>query len=119
MDDIYQVILLVPYSIPVLFAFVIFIDERMNQMQFFCYRKYIMYLNTEVKYDKNGEKMVREVRINGGKGYKSITNYKGKRKHHTVRKPIKKSHIKLIQKGCFVPGLFSDCIRKTHKNKRV
>ena len=78
-----------------------------------------MYSNTEVKYDKNGEKMVREVRIKGGKGYKSITNYKGKRKHHTVRKPIKKSHIKLIQKGCFVPGLFSDCIRKTHKNKSV
>jgi len=77
------------------------------------------YSNVEVKYNRDGEKVVRRVEVRGGEGYKSVTFYKGGKKHHTVRKSIRKSHVKKIQRGCFVPGLFSDCKRKTHKNKHV
>ena len=79
-----------------------------------------MYSNVEIKYDKNGDKTVRKVNIADGRGYKSITHYKGG-KRHTVRKSINKSHIKLIKNGKFVPGLFADCCckRKTHKNNHM
>jgi hypothetical protein len=75
------------------------------------------YENTEIKVQRGG-KIVRKVSIKKGRGYKSITKYHKGKKHHTVKKPIHKDHIKMIKRGKFVPGLFKDCIGcKTKKRK--
>lgn len=77
------------------------------------------YCNKETKAIVGG-KIIREVIIKGGKGYKSVTRYAAGRKVSTVRKPIVRSHIVLIQTGKFIPGLFNDCVRcnRTRKNRR-
>ena len=81
------------------------------------------YKNTEVKTMSGGKKLVRKVSIKNGKGYKSVTNYHNGRKTGTVKKPIHKDHIQLIQIGKFIPGLFLDCDcnkkNKTQKKKRT
>lgn len=78
-----------------------------------------MYHNKEIKMSAGG-KTVREVIIKGGKGHKSVTRYAAGRKVSTVRKPIGRSHIVLIQTGKFIPGLFNDCVRcnRTRKNRK-
>ena len=76
------------------------------------------YKNTEVKHMQNGGKIVRKVSIKNGKGYKSVTKYHKGKKVGTAKKSIHKDHISLIQIGKFIPGLFSDCYRKTRKNKK-
>jgi len=73
------------------------------------------YNNTEQKM-VGGAKVVRKVTIKNGKGYKSVTTYKKGKKVSSVRKPIHKEHISLIQIGKFIPGLFSDC--KCNKTRR-
>ena len=57
-----------------------------------------------------GGKTVREV----------IIKYAAGRKVSTVKKPLSRSHIVLIQTGKFIPGLFKDCVRcnRTRKNRR-
>ena len=75
------------------------------------------YKNTEVKH-QHGGKLVRKVIIEGGKGYKSVTHYTGGKKVRTVKKRITKSHISEIQRGKFIPGLFSDCNCKTRKARK-
>jgi len=78
------------------------------------------YENTEIKSNQLGGKMVRRVSIKKGKGYKSITNYYKGKKVGTIKKPIHKSHIHLIKKGIFVPGLFNDCKKcKYTRKKRI
>lgn len=81
------------------------------------------YENTEVKQQMGGSKVVRKVSIKKGKGYKSVTKYHKGKKVGTMKKPIHKSHIQLIQLGTFIPGLFADCkcnrkTRKTRKNRK-
>lgn len=76
------------------------------------------YNNTEVKKLQNGGKIVRKVSIKNGKGYKSVTKYHKGKKVGSVKKPIHKDHIGLIQMGKFIPGLFSDCHKKTRRNKK-
>jgi hypothetical protein len=66
------------------------------------------YENREVKKVKGG-KIVRKVSIKNGKGFKTVTKYHRGQKLSTVKKPIHKTHIRLIISGKFVPGLFSDC----------
>lgn len=66
------------------------------------------YENKEVKMHK-GEKVVRRVKIMDGKGYKSVTKYKGGKKVGTAKKVICKEHVTMIKSGKFIPGLFSDC----------
>ena len=78
------------------------------------------YQNIEVKKMMGGSKIVRKVSIKNGKGYKSITKYHKGKKGRTIKKPIHKSHIDLIQLGKFIPGLFLDLhvsVRKTRKRK--
>lgn len=76
------------------------------------------YHNKEIKHHSNG-KTVREVRIRNNKGTKTVTTYKGGKKLSSVKKSISRSHIRSIQSGKFVPGLFKDCMncRKTRKTK--
>jgi hypothetical protein len=77
------------------------------------------YCNKETKMYAGG-KIVRKVVITGGKGHKSVTRYAGRRKVSSVKKPISRSHIVLIQTGKFIPGLFNDCVkcRQTRKNRK-
>jgi hypothetical protein len=78
------------------------------------------YQNIEVKKMTGGSKIVRKVSIKNGKGYKSITKYRKGKKGRTIKKPIHKDHIDLIQLGKFIPGLFLDLhlsVRKTRKHK--
>jgi hypothetical protein len=77
------------------------------------------YENTEVKTTQMGGKIVRKVSIKKGKGYKSVTIYHKGKKMQTMKKHIHKSHIHLIKKGKFIPGLFLDCKKnRTCKNKK-
>jgi hypothetical protein len=75
------------------------------------------YENTETVLQKGG-KIVRNVTIKKGRGYKSITKYHNGKKISSVKKPIHKSDIELIKKGVFIPGLFQECKNcKTKKRK--
>ena len=79
------------------------------------------YENTETFRTQMGGKVIRKVSIKNGKGYKSVIKYHKGRKIHTIKKPIHKPHIELIQMRKFIPGLFSDCKGKnckTRKNKK-
>jgi hypothetical protein len=73
---------------------------------------YIMknYKNIETKMSKN-RKTIRKVVINGKQGYKTITKYSGGRKIYSVKKPIHEKHMKMIQSGKFIKGLFKDCMK--------
>jgi hypothetical protein len=77
------------------------------------------YQNIEVKKMMGGSKVVRKVSIKNGKGYKSITKYSKGKKGRTIKKPIHKAHIDLIQLGKFIPGLFLDCnCREKNKTRK-
>ena len=68
------------------------------------------YENTElVKNKQSGGKIVRNVTIKNGKGYKSISRYHRKKHIGTVRKLLKASEIQMIKLGKFIPGLFKNC----------
>ena len=69
------------------------------------------YQNTEIKMNGGG-KIVRKVSIKNGKGYKSVTKYRGKKRLGTIKKAIHDDHLGLIKGGKFIPGLFNDCISK-------
>jgi hypothetical protein len=77
------------------------------------------YSNSETK-QMGGKKIVRTVSIKNGKGYKSLTKYKGNKKVGSIKKHINKDHIQLIKGRKFIPGLFSDLIvrEKTRKNRK-
>ena len=75
------------------------------------------YENTEIVAQKGG-KVVRKVSIKKGRGYKTITKYHRGKKLYTVKKPIHSSHVKLIKKGKFIPGLFKDCKNCKTKKRR-
>jgi len=76
------------------------------------------YENTETTVLQKGGKIVRNVTIKKGRGYKSITKYQNGKKISSVKKPIHKSDIELIKRGKFIPGLFQDCKNcKTKKRK--
>jgi hypothetical protein len=72
-------------------------------------RKKFSYHNKEIRHISGGGKLVRKVTIKNGKGFKSVTKYRGGKKVGTSRKPIHNDHIELIAIGKFIPGLFSDC----------
>lgn len=76
------------------------------------------YENTETVV-QNGGKIVRNVTIKKGRGYKSITKYQDGKKKSSVKKPIHKSHIELIKRGKFIPGLFQDCKNCKTKKRRA
>ena len=79
--------------------------------------KSINYKNTEIVLQKGG-KVVRNVTIKKGRGYKSITKYRNGKKIFSVKKPIHKRDIELIGKGKFIPGLFKDCKNCKTKKRR-
>ena len=66
------------------------------------------YDNTSMSQN-GGRKTVRKVSIKNGKGHKIMTQYKKDKKMFTVKKPLSVIEIVTIQRGQFIPGLFSDC----------
>jgi len=76
------------------------------------------YENTNTMIDGKGKKIVHNVSIKNGKGYKSVTTYHRGKKISSVKKPIHDSHITLIQSRKFIPGLFLDCYGKDKKCKK-
>jgi hypothetical protein len=76
------------------------------------------YNNTEVKTNQFGGKIVRNVSIKKGKGYKSIVNYHRKKHIGTVRKTLKPAEIEMIKLGKFIPGLFKNCKSCSRKNRK-
>jgi hypothetical protein len=75
------------------------------------------YKNNEVvENNQSGGKIVRNVTIKNGKGYKSITRYHRKKHIGTIRKTLKRGEIQMIKLGKFIPGLFKNC--KTCSKKR-
>jgi len=80
------------------------------------------YSNLDTKL-KGGKKTIRNVSIKNGKGHKSISQYKKGKKMYSVKKPLTIVEIVTIQRGQFIPGLFSDCKGsdcmkiKTRKNR--
>jgi hypothetical protein len=73
------------------------------------------YKNTETKMI-GGKKIVRNVSIKNGKGFKTVSKYHKGKKVFTIKKTIHKDHINLIKNRKFIPGLFSDCVKcKTKK----
>ena len=75
------------------------------------------YYNKDVRI-VNGKKTVRVVSVKNGRGYKSVTKYRGKKRVGTVKKRVHEDHIPLIVGGKFIPGLFKDCTTKACKNKK-
>lgn len=71
--------------------------------------KNFQYKNIEIKRTQTGGKIVRNVSIKNGKGYKSISRYDRKKHIGTVRKLLKAGEIQMIQLGKFIPGLFKNC----------
>ena len=76
------------------------------------------YKNTEVKNTQFGGRIVRNVSIKRGKGYKSISKYHRKKHIGTVRKTLKPDEIQMIKLGKFIPGLFNNCKSCTKKNRK-
>jgi len=67
------------------------------------------YSNSENCNQRGGRKTVRKVSIKNGKGHKMVSEYKKGKKMFTVKKPLTVIEIVTIQRGQFIPGLFSDC----------
>jgi hypothetical protein len=65
--------------------------------------------NEVVENNQSGGKIVRNVTIKNGKGYKSITRYHRKKHMGTIRKTLKRGEIQMIKLGKFIPGLFKNC----------
>jgi hypothetical protein len=75
------------------------------------------YYNKDVRV-ANGKKTVRVVSVKNGRGYKSVTKYRGKKRLGTVKKRIHDDHIQLIGGGKFIHGFFDDCSSKDCKNNK-
>ena len=80
--------------------------------------------NSTVTHQIGGRKTIRKVAIKNRKGHKSMTQYKKGKKMFSIKKPLSVIEIVTIQRGQFIPGLFSDCKgpgcikNKTMKNVR-
>lgn len=80
--------------------------------------------NSTDTHQIGGRKTIRKVAIKNGKGHKSMTQYKKGKKMFSIKKPLSVIEIVTIQRGQFIPGLFSDCKgpgcikNKTMKNVR-
>jgi len=77
------------------------------------------YKNNEVvENNQSGGKIVRNVTIKNGKGYKSITRYHRKKHIGTIRKTLKRGEIQMIKLGKFIPGLFKNCKSCSKKRRK-
>ena len=76
------------------------------------------YNNIEHRKMGGGAKVVREVSIENGKGYKKVTHYENDKKTFGTRRRLKEQEINSIQNGIFIKGLFKDCKKKNKTMKK-
>jgi hypothetical protein len=73
------------------------------------------YNNVETLRQRGGRKTVRRVYIKNNKGYKSVSRYYRGKRTGTVKRPLDPFDITRILSKKFIPGLFSDCKKKTKR----
>jgi hypothetical protein len=71
-------------------------------------QKHLQYKNVEHKVSK-GTRITRKVHIKGGRGHKSVCEYRGKKKIFSAKKPLTLEEMEMIHRGKFIRGLFDDC----------
>ena len=68
------------------------------------------YKNIETKHFRNGNKTVRKVVIQNGRGTKTVMHYKKGKCCGKASRRIDDRHVKMICDGVFVKGLFDNCV---------
>jgi hypothetical protein len=76
------------------------------------------YKNIETKHFRNGNKTVRKVVIQNGRGTKTIMHYKKGKCCGKMSKRIDNHHVKMICNGVFVKGLFSNCVANKKRTRK-
>jgi hypothetical protein len=76
------------------------------------------YKSTQVSIT-GGKKLVRNVTIKNGKGYKSIKRFCKGKCNSTMKRRLILKEIKMIQRNEYIPGLFKKCHPKriSHRHK--
>jgi hypothetical protein len=69
------------------------------------------YQSTQIAM-KGGKKLVRNVTIKNGKGYKSVERYCKGKCNSTMKRRLVLKEIKMIQRNQYIPGLFKNCSPK-------
>ena len=72
------------------------------------------YSNTQHKHH-GSQKTTHKVHIKNGKGYKSLTHFKGGKRMYHSKKHLSFGEVTMIRKGKFIPGLFNDLKHKTRR----
>ena len=78
------------------------------------------YQSTQVAMT-GGKKLVRNVTIKNGKGYKSVERYCKGKCNSTMKRRLLLKEIKMIQRNQYIPGLFKNCYpkpRTSHTRRR-
>lgn len=78
------------------------------------------YESTQVAMS-GGKKLVRNVTIKNGKGYKSVERYCKGKCNSTMKRRLLLNEIKMIQRNQYIPGLFKNCYTKprtSHTRRR-
>jgi len=77
------------------------------------------YQSTQIAM-KGGKKLVRNVTIKNGKGYKSVERYCKGKCNSTMKRRLILKEIQMIQRNQYIPGLFKNCFTKhrTSRNRR-
>ncbi len=77
------------------------------------------YQSTQIAM-KGGKKLVRNVTIKNGKGYKSVERYCKGKCNSTMKRRLILKEIQMIQRNQYIPGLFKNCFAKhrTSRNRR-
>ena len=74
------------------------------------------------RHHHGGKKIIRQVTIKNGKGYKKVSQYRGNKLLRTAKKTLNRVEMEMIRIGKFIPGLFRDCVvmrKKSTKRRRT
>ena len=63
-------------------------------------------------HQQGGMKIVKKIKINNNRGYKSTTVYRHGKQHSSGKKPLTRKEIGKIKDGIFIPGLFKNLTTK-------
>lgn len=69
------------------------------------------YQSTQIAMN-GGKKLVRNVTIKNGKGYKSVDRYCKGKCNSTMKRRLVLKEIQMIQRNQYIPGLFKSCFPK-------
>jgi hypothetical protein len=66
-----------------------------------------------------GDKLVKNVNIKNGKGYKSVKRYYNGKCNHTMKRNLMSDEIKMIRRNKYIHGLFNDCYPKRRTSRTL